>query len=85
VVIKKANGKTRISCSGCDEILSPGEENWKDRVLVDEAPMDQIGLRIPPHERVVLRKYFCPSCQQLLDTEVTLRDLGPQWDYQPLE
>jgi N-methylhydantoinase B len=85
VVIRKANGKTQISCSRCDEILSPVEENWKTRALVDEARMDQLGLRIPGHERVVLRKYFCPSCQQLLDSEVTLRELGPQWDYQPLD
>jgi N-methylhydantoinase B len=85
VVIKKTNGGGEISCSCCDAILSPVEQNWKDRVLVDEAPMDQLGLRIPAHERVVLRKYFCPNCQKLLDTEVTLRDLRPQWDYRPLD
>jgi N-methylhydantoinase B len=72
-------------CSNCGEELGSFKENWKESVDHKDLNMNQTGVFIPGDERVVLREYICRYCGHILDREVTLRALGPVWDFKPAE
>ncbi|MBI5444308.1 MAG: hydantoinase B/oxoprolinase family protein [Deltaproteobacteria bacterium] len=76
--------RSLLRCGGCGAEIGSLAENWKTRVPRQDVRMDLTGMRVPADERVALRRYYCPSCGQVLDSEVTLRSLRPLWDFRPL-
>ncbi len=64
-----------ICCNACGHDVAPHspETRWKDRAtLVVDQVRDMAGWSEAVHPRLVLRKFICPSCGSLLDSEVAL-------------
>ena len=62
-----------IACMACGYALGPAGEPWKDHARIDEQPMQGAGGKPYSNaERVLLRRFFCPNCGALLDTESAL-------------
>ena len=82
--MNKANGKRisatllvnddrAIACMACGQALGPAGEPWKDHARLDEQTMQGAGgAPYSNAERVLLRRFFCPGCGALLDTESAL-------------
>ena len=67
------NGDRAIACMACGHALGPAGEPWKDRARLDEQPLHGAGgAPYSNAERVLLRRFFCPGCGALLDTESAL-------------
>ena len=62
-----------IACMACGHTLAPTGEPWKPAARLDETPMQGAGgTPYSNAERVLLRRFFCPGCGALLDTESAL-------------
>lgn len=64
-----------ICCSACNHSVAPHrpEVHWKDKaVLITEHVQGTAGWSDSVHPKLVLRKFVCPSCGHLLDSEVAL-------------
>ena len=62
-----------IACMACGHPLGPAGAPWKERAKLDEGPMQGAGgAPYSNAERVLLRRFFCPGCGTLLDTESAL-------------
>jgi N-methylhydantoinase B len=85
VILKRSERGIVHICSRCEMVLSALDANWKERVPYTDLRMDKTGVRIPGDDRVVLRQYICSDCGHLLDSEVTLRNLGPLFDFKPIK
>ena len=65
----------QICCASCSAPLAPANASWKKKaalstVLVGALP----GAGSNVESRVVLRRFACPRCGHLLDTETALPD-----------
>ena len=63
----------RICCAACSYRLAPANGGWKDKAVLSTIPVKALpgaGTNVEP--RVVLRRFCCPQCGQLLDTETAL-------------
>jgi len=63
----------RICCGSCKTPLAAASESWKARAVLSEVPVARLpgaGLAIEPE--VVVRRFSCPSCGTLLDSETAL-------------
>jgi len=66
-----AGGK--ICCASCSHSLAPVGVSWKKSAALSCAPVATLpgaGSNVEP--RVVLRRFACPKCGHLLDTETAL-------------
>ncbi len=62
-----------IACAACGYALGPAGGPWKDAARLDERPMQGAGgAPYSNAERVLLRRFLCPGCGALLDTECAL-------------
>ena len=62
-----------IACMACGHALGPAGVPWKQAARLDEQPMQGAGgAPYSNAERVLLRRFFCPGCGALLDTESAL-------------
>ena len=62
-----------IACMVCGYPLGPAGEPWKQAARLDERPMQGAGgAPYSNAERALLRRFFCPGCGALLDTESAL-------------
>ena len=62
-----------VCCKKCAHALSRAGEPWKSRARLIERPMAGAGgVTYTTGEKVVLRRFFCPRCGSLLDTETAL-------------
>ena len=67
------NDERAIACMACGHALGPAGEPWKEAARLDEGPMQGAGgAPYSNAERVLLRRFFCPGCGALLDTESAL-------------
>ena len=67
------NDDRAIACAACGHTLGPAGAPWKDHARLDEQPMQGAGGNPYTNaERVLLRRFFCPDCGALLDTESAL-------------
>ena len=67
------NENRAIACMACGHALGPAGEPWKEAARLDEQSMQGAGgapSAMP--SRVLLRRFFCPGCGVLLDTESAL-------------
>ena len=63
----------RICCVSCKKSLASTNENWKGKVALSVIPVVELpGAGHNVESRVVLRRFSCPHCGHLLDTETAL-------------
>jgi N-methylhydantoinase B len=76
-------GDKFIRCQ-CGHVVSPLGENYKLHALQYEAPLSEAGPWVNPENRgdgrLVLRQFYCPNCQVMLEIEVTRQDDPVIWD-----
>jgi N-methylhydantoinase B len=70
----------RATCADCGYVLGALQENWKERAQRREVPMAELG-PLWGSRRFVLRSFDCPACAALLDTEMTLPEAPPIWEF----
>ena len=64
----------RIHCGACGHEMGPAGKPWKAAARLDERPMAGAGgVAYSAGEAVRLRRFFCPGCGALLDTETALQ------------
>ncbi len=64
---------TEIRCSACDHNIAKAGAPWKQAASLNETPMrGAAGVPYSGGERVVLRRFACPGCGALLDSETAL-------------
>lgn len=62
-----------IRCRKCGHALGPSGAPWKPGAAMTEIPMrGAAGVPYSGGERVVLRRFACPACGALLDSETAL-------------
>ncbi|NKB36812.1 MAG: hypothetical protein GKR93_06515 [Gammaproteobacteria bacterium] len=61
-----------IRCSHCDHSLGKQEKNWKHAANLDEVYLQQLGSPYTTGDEVVLRRFSCPGCGYLLDSEISM-------------
>jgi acetone carboxylase gamma subunit len=62
-----------IRCVGCGHKLGPAGKPWKQAARLDETPMrGAAGAPYSTGAEVLLRRFYCPNCATLLDTETAL-------------
>jgi len=63
----------KICCTSCSHPLAPAGTSWKRAAALSTVPVRTLpgtGSNVEP--RVVLRRFACPQCGHLLDTETAL-------------
>jgi len=63
----------KICCTHCSYPLTPLGRSWKKEAALSTVPVANLpgaGSNIEP--RVILRRFACPRCGHLLDTETAL-------------
>jgi N-methylhydantoinase B len=75
------------ACAGCGTGLSALSENYKDHVPNEEGPVSDGNPLIGDPEvyvdnPVAFRRFYCPACANLLDTEVVVDNAPPNHDLQ---
>ncbi len=61
-----------ICCSHCDHKLDDQEKNWKYAANLDEQNLRELGSPYSTGDKVSLRKFSCPGCGSLLDSEIAM-------------
>jgi acetone carboxylase gamma subunit len=62
-----------IRCRSCNDALAPVGEGWKAHAALSSVSVRGLpGAGSAVEERVVLRRFACPGCGALLDTEIAL-------------
>lgn len=71
--IKQSKLGMAVCCKKCSHPVGQAGEPWKSRARLMERPMAGFGgAAYTTGETVVLRRFFCPQCSALLDTETAL-------------
>lgn len=66
-----ANG--RICCTGCGHDLAAAGTTWKPAAAVSATPLNSLpGAGMGVEARAVIRRFACPRCATLLDSETAL-------------
>jgi len=63
----------KICCVSCSHQLAPAGTSWKKAAALSTVPVRTLpgtGSNVEP--RVVLRRFACPQCGRLLDTETAM-------------
>ena len=67
--------RAKICCSACGHELAAAGTPWKSAADLSSVPVSTLpGAGSDIHPAVVLRRFCCPSCHTLLDTETALPD-----------
>ena len=62
-----------ICCRACSHRLAPGGTTWKEAAILQPINVKDLpGAGSGVSDAVELRRFFCPSCATLLDTETAL-------------
>ncbi len=73
LIVRDAASGPEVRCAGCEHRLGGAGEPWKPGAHVEEGPMrGAAGESYAAGEQVLLRRFFCPGCGALLDTETAL-------------
>lgn len=61
----------------CGYVVSPASDNYKEYTCMDESPLQQAGPNLNPYkvggDKFVFRRYCCPKCSLLFESEIALR------------
>ena len=85
--IVEADGARLFRCLRCAASLGPADANYKLTALIEELPVSEANPHIGDPQRyvdaeIVWRRFACPACGVLLDTEIARADDPPLWDIQ---
>jgi len=85
VELVEENGERRYRCLRCNESLGPVGANYKLTALVEESELSDANRYIGDparyvDEKMVFRRFYCPGCAVLLDTEVARAQDPPLQD-----
>lgn len=73
LVLNLAESTSKIECVKCGHALVDGGKPWKHASVIREISMRGAGgVAFTGGEQVVLRRFFCPGCGSLLDTETAV-------------
>ena len=67
------NENAEIACMACGHALGPSGEPWKEAARFSETTLKGAGGE--PYSNaanVLLRRFYCPGCAALLDSETAL-------------
>lgn len=68
-------GEPHVVCVACPTPLGPTQSPWKPAAVLSEMPMKGVGGEAySVGDQVLLRRFHCPGCGALLDTETALPD-----------
>lgn len=63
----------KVCCRACSHPLAAIDASWKSAAALTTVPVRALpGTASAVEEKVVLRRFACPQCGALLDTEVAL-------------
>lgn len=62
----------KISCNKCEAVLGDSGQNWKTKANLEESKPLELGPPYTTDERLLLRKFCCPGCGVLLDSELAM-------------
>ena len=64
-----------LKCCGCEHIICNEDDNWKEKVLLDERSLAEVGgeAYAGTHDDIMLRQFYCPNCGSLFDSEIALK------------
>ena len=75
LVLTEGTDGAEIHCARCDHTLAPAGSSWKAGATVREVPMQGVGGEAySSGDQVLLRRFSCPNCGSLLDSETALPD-----------
>ena len=87
-IVREGNSEV-IRCK-CGKVLCTVSENYKDYALRHEGPFSLAGPekifsgKYKGEERLVFRRFFCPGCLTVLESEVTPKGSPILRDYEPI-
>ena len=62
-----------IACAGCGHALGPAGQPWKPAAVLSEVAMKGLGgAPYSAADDALLRRFLCPGCCTLLDSETAL-------------
>jgi acetone carboxylase gamma subunit len=65
----------QICCASCSAPVALANASWKKKAALSTVPVGALpGAGSNVESRVVLRRFCCPRCGHLLDTETALPD-----------
>lgn len=75
-------------CLRCEHSLGPVSANYKLSAKIEESALSEANRYIGDPGRyvdveMVFRRFYCPGCGVLLDTEVARLEDPPLWDVEP--
>lgn len=63
----------KICCAACGHDLAPAGQPWKRHAALSTIPVGHLpGAGSGVDKRVVVRRFACPKCATLLDSETAL-------------
>jgi acetone carboxylase gamma subunit len=63
----------QLICSQCDHVLAAEGQAWKQGAALSQAAVHALpGAGLAVEATLVLRRFSCPGCGELLDTETAL-------------
>lgn len=73
LVLVDGKDGAEIHCAKCEHPIGPGGQPWKPSAVLREVLMRGVGGQAyTSGEKVILRRFSCPKCGSLLDTETAL-------------
>lgn len=73
LVVRDRDGVRAICCRDCGEALCPTGKPWKEHALFREQILRDLGGPYAGASASLrLRRFHCPSCAGLLDSEIAL-------------
>jgi acetone carboxylase gamma subunit len=73
--IRGEGGRRNICCRSCGHAMTPAGTSWKRHAALSAIPVRQLpGASSAVHPDVVSRRFSCPKCGSLLDSETALPD-----------
>jgi N-methylhydantoinase B len=85
VELTDGDGGRGYRCARCEHSLGPADQNYKLAALIEQESVSTTN----PHtgdparyvdEKMVARRFYCPGCGVLLDTEIAREQDPPLWD-----
>jgi len=71
--LREENGQYRVCCKQCGHALGPAGAPWKQSAILLETPLKQTpGTTYATAHGILFRRFCCPGCAALLDTETAL-------------
>lgn len=70
VAVSAVSGRYHVCCFSCGYALGVAGQPWKSDARMVEVPLNEMPMKTyTTADDVVLRRFYCPSCGGLLDTE----------------